>query len=150
MKSWEETTKRLGKKGSHGELIKGIKRNYFSSGKIRLSTVFKNGMKNGLQKEYLSSGRILCVTSFKDDKENGKIICFYGFAILESIIVNIEEGIAHDLERCFFKNGMLRYVTQWENGEINGNMLTYLENGHPDEIFIYKHNSILYSKAAAL
>ena len=85
--------------------LNGVRKVYFSSGKIAEETTYKNGVKNGSYKKYIESGVLLEESSYKDGEYNGLAI----FRSPENVVVG--KGV--------FTNGKKTGIWEFNN---NGNI----------------------------
>ncbi|MHB9306503.1 toxin-antitoxin system YwqK family antitoxin [Fusobacterium polymorphum] len=127
-------------------LANGKYTEYYKNGKIKIQGSYKEGMRNGEFKTFLKNGKSAGFIIYKDGK------------IIKSTLVKTMKDNAsfspisyanYDLDTSYsiggvdFPNKLLkRYRMYDKKGVLNGNSISYYEEGNIQSIFPYKNNLI--------
>jgi len=116
-------------------LTNGKYTEYYKNGQIKIQGSYKEGMRNGEFKTFLKNGKSAGFIIYKD----GKIIK----STLVKAIANYDLDTSYSIGGVNFPNKLLkRYRMYDKKGVLNGNSISYYEEGNIQSIFPYKNNLI--------
>jgi len=101
---------------------------YYSSGKKKFETNYKDGKKNGLETFWSENGQKWFEGNFKNGKQNGLITAWgeNGQKLKET---NYKDGKKNGLETFWYENGQKMTVENYKDGKQDGLVTAWGENG---------------------
>jgi len=125
---------------------------YYDSGKVKMVTTYKNGVKDGPVKGYYENGNTQLAGNFKNGKLQGKLTTYSEDGTLSTIenylddqldgeaeeydengklysTLNFKNGVQHGKTTTYFKNKIIESVTNYVNGELHGERKAFYPSG---------------------
>lgn len=109
------------------EIIDGIKREYYESGKLKSETAYKGGKENGVAKQYYESGKLMGEGTFKDGNRIGIVKSYYESGELHGEVAFDDKGNG-DFKQ-YYRSGKLLGEGPFKAGKKNGLFKSYYESG---------------------
>ena len=109
-------------------LKQGVWRTFFSGGKLKSETVYKNNKKQGLDISWYSSGCVKQETFFNNGQLDGPMT-FYSRNCKKELTENYKNGIKEGLEIAYFSNGRIKSEGNFKKGNLDGVYKVYNKNG---------------------
>lgn len=97
--------------------LDGMRRTFFTGGRLKTEEVFKNGKLNGYRKIYNNNNKL---------QEEG----------------NFKNGVRDGIAKWYYTDGKLNTESVYKNGNIDGKMITYHTNGNKASEVLYKMNEM--------
>ena len=119
---------------------------YYKNGKIKIQGSYKEGMRNGEFKTFLKNGKSAGFIIYKDGKiiKSTLVKAMKDNASFSPIsYANYDLDTSYSIGGVNFPNKLLkRYRMYDKKGVLNGNSISYYEEGNIQSIFPYKNNLI--------
>ena len=127
-------------------LTNGKYTEYYKNGKIKIQGSYKEGMRNGEFKTFLKNGKSAGFIIYKDGKiiKSTLVKAMKDNASFSPIsYANYDLDTSYSIGGVNFPNKLLkRYRMYDKKGVLNGNSISYYEEGNIQSIFPYKNNLI--------
>jgi antitoxin component YwqK of YwqJK toxin-antitoxin module len=116
----------------------------FPNGNVQAIIRFKNNKRHGKTEYYNSDGSPSVICHFKDDKLCGKLISFYDNNLLK-IVSNYKNGSVNGYERKYLyhphkKEYIMYYESRFKDNKVDGKTLFFYANGNILMSISYKNN----------
>ena len=119
---------------------------YYKNGQIKIQGSYKEGMRNGEFKTFLKNGKSAGIIIYKDGKiiKSTLVKTMKDNASFSPIsYANYDLNTSYSIGGVDFPNKLLkRYRMYDKKGVLNGNSISYYEEGNIQSIFPYKNNLI--------
>jgi antitoxin component YwqK of YwqJK toxin-antitoxin module len=119
------------------DLNNGMKREYYSGGKLKKEEGLRNGKLDGMNTEYFENGQIKVKVEFLEGKPLGLLNMWYENGNLKTSI-NFTNGNENGIGKTFFENGNTKMIANFKNGKIDGKMIQYDSLGRNPKVYLYK------------
>ncbi|MDQ3112058.1 MAG: toxin-antitoxin system YwqK family antitoxin [Bacteroidota bacterium] len=97
--------------------LEGMRRTFFTGGRLKTEEVYKNGKLNGYRKIYNNNNKI---------QEEG----------------NFKNGMRDGIAKWYYTDGKLNTESVYKDGNLEGKMITYHSNGNKASEVIYRMNEM--------
>jgi hypothetical protein len=109
-------------------LKQGVWRTFYSGGKLKSETVYKNNKKQGLDISWYSSGCVKQETFYNNGQLDGPVT-FYSRNCKKELTENYKNGIKQGLELAYHSNGRIKSEGNFKEGNLDGVYKVYNKNG---------------------
>ena len=127
-------------------LTNGKYTEYYKNGQIKIQGSYKEGMRNGEFKTFLKNGKSAGSIIYKDGKiiKSTLVKAMKDNASFSPIsYANYDLDTSYSIGRVDFPNKLLKIYRMYDKkGVLNGNSISYYEEGNIQSIFPYKNNLI--------
>lgn len=96
--------------------MSGVKRYYYTSGKLKIEIPYKNGKINGVRKHYYEDGALQAERSYKNGKEFGIEKYYYEDGSL-SLEIPYKDGRYEGVARYYYRDGTLKRKIFFKNNK---------------------------------
>jgi antitoxin component YwqK of YwqJK toxin-antitoxin module len=100
-----------------GDSLDGMRRTFFTGGRVKTEEVYKNGKLNGYRKIYNNNNKI---------QEEG----------------NFKNGVRDGVAKWYYTDGKINTESYYKDGNLEGKMTTYHTNGNKSSEVVYKNNEM--------
>lgn len=97
--------------------LDGMRRTFFTGGRLKTEEVYKNGKLNGYRKIFNNNNKL---------QEEG----------------NFTNGVRDGLAKWYYTDGKLNTESVYKNGNLEGKMITYYSNGNKASEVLYRMNEM--------
>ena len=119
-----------------GQIPDGVYSEYYDTGDLRQTFVFKNGQLNGLCKTYFLSGAVEREGLFKNGTAEGPSKMYYPNGKLKGVS-EFKNGKREGTTTLYYHNGAIKAKLNFKNGKAFGKQVMYFENGKPESLAEY-------------
>jgi len=106
----------------------GIRKEYYSKGKIFTTSHYQNDMRNGQHKVYDQGGRLDNEAHYVDDLKDGLEICYNAEGVITDES-HYKQGKQDGITKLYYDSGALHQEINYVNDEMNGTRKYYYRSG---------------------
>ena len=119
-----------------GQINDGVYSEYFDTGDLRQTFMFKHGQLNGNCKTYFSSSTVEREGLFKDGKAEGPSKMYYPDGKLKGVS-EFKNGKREGVTTLYYHNGAIKAKLNFKDGKAFGKQVMFYENGNPESLAEY-------------
>lgn len=112
---------------------------FYSSGRIRQITQYKNNLIHGVIKVYYENGILQQQTNYKDGLRNGDSRYYYDSGKLKQEVIYIDDKI-NGIVKSYYENGCIEQIAFYKNSKLEGKVTRYFLNQKVESISRYKND----------
>lgn len=116
----------------------GLYKEFYSSGKLKMETLYAKGKKFGYHKTYFENGNLQLESYYKDNKKDSLVRRFFESGQLEWEGFYKNNKLEGN-DKTFYINGNLHTHSFYSEGNKHGEQKAYYPSGKPKYIAFYNH-----------
>ena len=93
----------------------GVKKDFYSDGKLKYEISYRNGQKDGMEKLFYSDGKLKSEIAFRDGRKDGMEKLFYSDGKLKSE-TNYRDNRKDGFEKIFYSDGRISSEIEYRDG----------------------------------
>lgn len=122
------------------------KKQYYPSGKIKVSAQMSGNEKNGQVIHFYENGVIEQLENYVHDTINGETFSFYSSGFLEHTSI-LKMGLPNGVSYGYYNNGKMKEYRQWVDGLKQGYGEDYWEkDGSIKAIYYARNDTVIYRR----
>lgn len=124
------------------EYKNGSYKTYYENGNKYLECNYIDGKKHGLLTVWYENGNKQMECNYIDSKKNGLLTVWYENG-KKDYECNYVDDLRHGLYQDWYMNEQLKSVTTFQNGKVQGQLITYREDGSIIYEFLFENGEFV-------
>jgi antitoxin component YwqK of YwqJK toxin-antitoxin module len=135
---------------------KDVREEYYDTGELRGTLVYKDDMPNGPFEIYYKSGVVKETGTFLNGARHGENIRYDENGV-KSVLTHYNKGVEHGESVSYYEDGSIESKVELVNGEMHGKLYSYFDSGefescieydngfhHGNSKFFYENGTLRY------